>query len=287
MMPVWCVWFFVVGACVGSFLNVCAWRIPRGESLISPPSHCPKCGHLIRFYENIPILGWFFLGGKCSSCRQPISSRYWIVELVTAVLFETLWLKVALTGIPVTAMIPYLTITTLAISTSIIDFEHRIIPNKTTYPVILIGVAFSIISPSYWEMGRTGGTWGLLAPPYQWWGGGLAALLGMGAAGGGLALVAIIGRAVFRREALGWGDVKYLAAVGACLGVPGAFFTMLFGSLIGTAAGTALIAAGRGKLKSAIAFGPCLATGTYLWIICGDNILRWYIQLLRNLSNTA
>ena len=129
---------FVFGSCIGSFLNVCIWRIPRDESLISPSSHCPKCGHSLSWFENIPLFSWLCLGGRCRKCRESISFRYFFVELFTAMLFLLVWFKVVSAAQPLAILSVYFVMTMLVVTTIFIDAEHFIIPNETIREAILI-----------------------------------------------------------------------------------------------------------------------------------------------------
>jgi leader peptidase (prepilin peptidase)/N-methyltransferase len=270
VMPVWHVMVFVLGACIGSFLNVCIWRIPRDESIVTAPSHCPKCGHGIAWYENIPLLSWVCLGGKCSKCKSPITFRYFFVELLTAVLFYILFYKVTLDHQPLSVLIVYYGMTMLIVTTIFIDIEHFLIPDKTTYPVILLGVAASLAFPDIWGSSTTRQMSLVLS------------MSGLLIGGGVMALLAIFGKMLFKVEALGWGDVKYIAATGACLGLKACFFTVFFGSLTGAAAGVGLLLFKRGSLKTAIPFGPFLAAGTFIWMFYGERLTLLYLQLFHH-----
>jgi len=273
LAPFWTVATFILGCCIGSFLNVCIWRIPRGESVMSPPSHCPKCGHSIAFYENIPLLSWIFLLGKCSGCKSPISIRYFLVELMTGLLFATLFVKVAALGEPLGRLAPYFAMAMLAITTAFIDCELRIIPDETTYAGMGAGLVSAALFPEAFGVHSR-----------------LAALTiaaaGLAIAGGGMALAALGGKAIFKREALGWGDVKYIAAVGCCLGVVGAAFSVLAGSVLGSIAGLlrAALSKRKGRLRRPIAFGPFLAAGAVLWMLFGERAVQWYLEFLRHFA---
>ena len=171
------VWFFVFssflfGSCLGSFLNVCIWRMPLGESIVTAPSHCPKCGTPIRWFDNIPVVSYLALRGRCRSCKAPISPRYVIVEALTGILFALLLFKVGATQQPPFTLLLYFTMTLLCITTIWIDFEHRLIPDATTYPAILFGLAASAAFPSAWGVSNH-----LLSGAY--------ALISGAAAGGG------------------------------------------------------------------------------------------------------
>lgn len=195
--------------------------MPLGESIVTAPSHCPKCGTPIRWFDNIPVVSYLALRGRCRSCKAPISPRYVIVEALTGILFALLLFKVGATQQPPFTLLLYFTMTLLCITTIWIDFEHRLIPDATTYPAILFGLAASAAFPSVWGVSNH-----LLSGAY--------ALISGAAAGGALALFAIVGRAVSGREVLGWGDVKFVTAAGILLGLPGACFAVLAGSLLGS-----------------------------------------------------
>lgn len=142
------VFSFIFGACFGSFINVCIWRIPRGESLYKRNSHCPHCDHRIRWNENVPIIGWLSLRGRCSSCRNPISARYIIMELVVGALFTLLWLRAASMMMPVSVLLPMWFIGGALVTITVIDFEHFIIPDLVTIPGLLTAVALCILLPN-------------------------------------------------------------------------------------------------------------------------------------------
>jgi len=261
---------FLFGIFLGSFLNVCIWRLPLGESVATAPSHCPKCGTPIRWFDNIPIVSWLVLRGRCRSCREPISPRYVIVETLTGVLFALLLLKVGAEQQPPFTAPLYFTMAMLCVTTAWIDFEHRLIPDATTYPAIVLGLAFSAAFPSAWGV-KSHLVSGLLA-------------LGSGAAAGGaLALFALAGRAIAKREVIGWGDVKFVTAAGVLLGLPGALFAMLAGSLLGTLYGVGCAVRSRRPLaRTSIPLGPFLAAGCLAWMFAGEKILRWYLGFFPN-----
>lgn len=268
MLPLWQVMSFVFGACIGSFLNVCIWRIPRGESIVSVPSHCPKCGHDIRWHENIPLLSWLVLRGKCAKCRGGVSPRYFLVELLTGILFYLLFLKVVSSRQPPPVLIVYYGMTMLVVATVFIDFAHGIIPDKTTYPAMLLGVVTAVAFPEIWSTASRIEAF-------------LFSVAGLSVSAAALTLIAYAGKLIFKAEALGWGDVKYLAAVGACLGLRATFFSVLAGSLLGSLAGIALMLIRKKGLRMSIAFGPYLALGTYVWMLYGERLTRLYFNLFR------
>jgi leader peptidase (prepilin peptidase)/N-methyltransferase len=272
IVPFLNVFIFVIGACVGSFLNVCIWRIPREESIVSPPSHCPKCGHVIPWHENIPLVSWLALMAKCSKCRISISPRYFLVELLTGCIFLLIWMKVLAVGQPIAFVFPYFLLAALVILTAFIDAEHSIIPNEITYAGMVAGLCFSVIWPEIWVQHRN---W--IMPER---------LISLMLSSGSLIVsvlfmssIAIGGRYMFKKDALGWGDVKYVGAVAALIGIPACFFSLLFASLTGSIYGISLIILGKGKLKSAFPLGPFLAAGTMIWVFFGESIYESWFHL--------
>lgn len=274
---IWTIFIFFLGLCVGSFLNVCIYRIPERKSVVSPPSHCPKCDHMIRWYENIPLLSWLFLKGRCSNCKTSISIRYFCVELLTALMFLSVWFKMTSLNIRPNIFIPLvvsnLVIVILIILTAFIDWDHRIIPDKITYPVIFYGFAAALYSPILWRTQSR-----FVALTYS-----CASVV---LCAGTLAILAVVGKKMFKKDALGWGDVKYIAAVSAVLGPWASFFTVLSGSIVGAVAGLTLIAMKKRKLRSGIPFGPALAIGTYLWILCGQETIRAYLKFTASIAES-
>ncbi len=268
-MPMMNIFIFIFGACIGSFLNVCIWRLPRNESLVSPPSHCPKCNYLIPWYDNIPLVSWLVLGAKCRKCGVGITPRYFLVELVTGYLFLLVWIKVLTVGQPVVFIFPYFCIVALCIVTIFVDAEHRIIPNEATYSAMIAGLIFAVLWPELWIPHRK---W-ILPERLISFSFSFASMAGCVIFMG---LFSIGGKYIFKKDAMGWGDVKYIGAVAALLGVSACFFTLLFGSITGSLYGIFLIVFRKRKLRSAFPLGPFLAAGTLLWIYFGDIILQLY-----------
>ncbi len=164
--PLLTVFVFVFGACIGSFLNVCIWRLPRGESLVHPGSHCPRCGHEILPWENIPLVSWLLLRGRCSSCRLPISVRYPLIEGATALLFGMLWLRVYFTGLPLAVLPGYLLLGAVLIAAAIIDLEHTLIPDALTLFGLAAAVLLAVLLPESHPL--TGGPGGTACPEHFW-----------------------------------------------------------------------------------------------------------------------
>ena len=263
LMPFWYVMSFILGTCIGSFLNVVIYRVPAEMSLSTPASHCPKCKKDIPWYLNIPLMSWLLLRGKCANCGCSIPIRYFLVELLVGILFLLVFAKVIFCHEPIEILIVYFGLTMLVVTTVFIDLEHQIIPDKTTYPAMILGLVAAAAFPVIWN---TGSHWRAL----------LQSAICFAASGGLLALFAIIGSKIFKRDALGWGDVKYIAAIGACLGGRAAYFTLLFGALSGSIVGIVLMAVKKKDFKGAIPFGPFLASGTYLWILFDNEIIKLF-----------
>lgn len=238
----------VMGAVVGSFLNVVAWRLPRGESLSHPPSRCPLCETPIKPYDNVPVLGWIWLRGKCRACKAPISPRYPIIEALTAALYAAV---VAARWDDGPQIALGIALVTLLVPMTLIDLEHRLIPNKLTLPFAV--TALVII------MGFDSGF--------------LVEALVAGAAAGGFFLVA----ALAKPGGMGMGDVKLAAVLGLYLGravAPAIFAALIAGVLVG---GFVMARLGRAEgRKTAIPFGPFLALGALVGLFAGDDIVDSY-----------
>lgn len=243
---------FLLGLCLGSFLNVVIFRLPRGQSLITPPSRCPGCGSALRWFDNVPVLSWTLLRGRCRSCRAPISVQYPVVELVTGLLFLlVVWLTPA--G---PQMLSRLILVCILVALFGIDLEHQILPNTITLPGIVVGMILSVLGPPGWP----------------------AALIGVLIGGGVLYGIAGAYYLVRREEGLGMGDVKMLAMIGAFLGWKAVLVTLVLSSFSGALVGVALIAAQRGGMRLALPFGTFLALGAVAAMFVGDPLLAWYAQ---------
>ena len=261
----WIAIMFVFGCCIGSFLNVCIWRVPRGMSIVSPPSHCPKCGHQISALENIPLLSWIFLGGRCRSCREPITIRYFLVELMTGLLFAMIFLKVIAYHQTLSALPAYFILTAILICSAFTDCELGIIPDEFTYFGIICGIVCAGLFPEAWNVHSRPAAL-------------LLSLISLLGAGGMMALCAVAGRKIFKREALGWGDVKFIAAAGALTGLPGALFAVMAGSLSALIGFPFLRMIPKYRKRRTLRFGPFLAFGMLLWIFFGELFLRMYLR---------
>ncbi|MEI6562838.1 MAG: prepilin peptidase [bacterium] len=265
---------FCFGACMGSFLNVCIYRIPREESVITPRSHCPHCNKLIEWYDNIPLISFFVLRARCRSCGGTISPRYVIVEALIAILFVMVWLKAgtppALAMAPVYsfAVIPifWLAVFGLALGT-FVDLEHMIIPDRVSLGGIVLGLSFSVLVPGLHMQGSA-------------YGGFLASFLGAAVGVGLLWAVAVLGKLIFRKDAMGMGDVKLMGAIGAFLGWPSVIFTLMLSSFLGAIFGVAMIMAGKKEMQSRIPYGPYIAFAALVWMLWGPTLLQAYLNWL-------
>jgi leader peptidase (prepilin peptidase)/N-methyltransferase len=239
-----------IGLAVGSFLNVCIYRLPRGESLVHPRSRCPHCGRALAWFDNIPVGSWLALGGRCRQCRRPIAWRYPVVELVTALL----WILIAVTTPPGVLLASRLVLATALVVLFMIDLEHQILPNAITLPGIGVGFLFSLAGPP----------------------GPAASMAGI-AAGAGILYAIAAGYYLLRgEEGMGMGDVKMLAMIGAFLGWKAVLLTLVLSSFAGAIVGVALMAISRENLKYALPFGTFLALGALVAMLAGDDLIAWY-----------
>lgn len=354
----WTFTFFVFGTIVGSFLNVCIYRMPIGQSIVNPPSHCPNCKYSIPWYLNVPLLTWLMLRGKCKNCGLPIAPRYFLVELLTGVLFMLCWLKFG--HISAVLALVYCIVMAGLITATFIDFEHYIIPDEITIGGMFVGVVCSFIVPilhfSYPQFRRvTSPTTAIgLSLIGLCVGGGLVyAILRAGKLMFGRRHVelqpgskivftdtgihlptedvpyedvfyresdtihvqaskvelvdrcyvnakvelrpsqlkiaedefvpeqvhvmeAVADQIILPREAMGFGDVKFMAAIGAFLGAPAVLFSLALSSVIGSAVGLTLIATGKREWSTRLPYGPYIAAAAVIWIFGG---YQWVASL--------
>jgi leader peptidase (prepilin peptidase)/N-methyltransferase len=253
---------FVFGAIVGSFLNVCIARIPNDESVIHPPSHCPRCNARIRFYDNIPLISYGVLLGRCRACGERISPRYFAVELLMAALAVALYYQFGL-GL---AFIASFVFVAALIVISFIDLHVRIVPDVISLPGIVVGLLFSVI-------GRF-----VLNDPYELVPSPWSSILGILIGGGVLLALAWAYEAFTGVEGMGGGDIKLLAMIGAFLGWPSIPVTLFFSSLGGSVIGlTAMIIKGVGR-KYALPFAPFLCLGALLYLFFGRELVDIYLS---------
>jgi leader peptidase (prepilin peptidase)/N-methyltransferase len=245
---------FIFGAVVGSFLNVCIYRLPKGESVVFPPSHCPACDYKIPWYDNVPIISYLLLRRRCRSCRAAISPQYPLVEaingLLTLFLFMRFGLSVAFVGL-------FLFCSALVVIT-FIDLEHQIIPDVISLPGIVAGFAFSFFIPQLgWQ----------------------SSLIGIFVGGGSLYLVAALYQLFTGKEGMGGGDIKLLAMMGAFFGWKAVPFIIFVSSLVGSVIGVTVMLVQKKDTKLAIPFGPFLAFGAILYIFFGSQVIHWYLNI--------
>ena len=240
------VFFFLFGAAIGSFLNVVIYRLPEGKSLVWPGSHCPQCGEKIRWFDNIPILSYIILQGKCRDCGNEISIRYLVVESITAVVYLYAYLRYGIS----LELLTFLVFTSLLIPISFIDFSTMLIPDSLSISGIIIGLLLSMFR-------------------------GIIVVSCIGAAIGAIYILIIIhiGKAVYKKDVMGYGDIKLAAMIGAFVGWDSFLLTILFSSLFGSLFGLVQIKRGKSSMKSLIPYGPFLAIGGFITFLFG----RWII----------
>ena len=261
-------WF---GACIASFLNVVIWRAPRGESIVSPPSHCPKCSSPIRWWQNIPILSWLALRGRCAACKAPISPRYICVEALGGVLFLAAFLHMLKFGLPLHFLVVYWIWIALMIVGSFIDFDHQLLPDFVTVGGMALGLVANAYDSFFF--------WGKI-----YWENYLLYCVGGLAFGFGLLwLVRWIGSKAFKREAMGMGDVFLMGAVGALFGPIAVIVTLILSSVFGSIVGVVLIILSKTKLSgfTPIPYGPYICMGCLAWMFYGPQLVNWYMNLVR------
>jgi len=247
---------FLFGLFIGSFLNVCIYRLPASKTITDPPrSICPSCNHQIRYYDNIPILSYLWLKGRCRHCGTRIPFRYVVVELMTGVVAVGILFHFGLT---LEGLIYFVFISSLIIMT-FIDIDHRIIPDVITLPGILIGLIASLALPTV---------------------GFKNAIVGMLVGGGSLWLVAWVYYLLTRKDGMGGGDIKLLAMMGTIVGLKGVIFTIFVSSAVGTVVGVTLMIIKGKDMKFAVPFGPFLSIGAITYIFFGHEIIRAYFNLL-------
>ncbi|MFH1415836.1 MAG: prepilin peptidase [Elusimicrobiota bacterium] len=254
---------FVLGLILGSFANVCILRIPKEASIITPGSHCPLCMKSLRWYHNIPLLSYIFLGGKCAYCRSPISIRYPLVELVTGLLTLSWFISFGFTSLSF-ILVPF---GLLIIIMSGIDFEHYILPQELTYTLMAAGLLSSFFNP-YMENLFSDKLIGRF----------FYSSVCLASGGGIIFIIRLLGTLAFKKEAMGIGDIKLMMGIGAYAGLKGIFWTIFIGSLLGSIAGLFMIIKGRKEKLGYIPFGPFLSGGAVIYMHLG-RILDRFISL--------
>jgi leader peptidase (prepilin peptidase)/N-methyltransferase len=353
----WSLVFFCFGCIVGSFLNVCIYRMPRNESVVSPPSHCPHCNYSIPWYLNIPLVTWLYLRGKCANCRAPISVRYFLVELLTGLTFLGCWLRFGAASAPL-ALVFCLLLAGFIVAT-FIDFEHFIIPDEITIGGIVVGFICSFLVPNLQHVTSVTESMVQSFLGAAIGGGVVYAILRGGKLLFGRQKIELAGESkifftetclklpeqeipyedlfyrnsdvifvkarrvemidrcfaetslrltpvtlkigeekfnteevpylevlaseiVLPREAMGFGDVKFMAAIGAFLGWPAVLFSLMGSSIIGSIVGLTLIVSRRREWSSRLPYGPYIALAATIWIFSGANIQSWWTGSLHD-----
>ena len=248
---------FVLGACIGSFLNVCIYRMPLNESVVFPGSHCRACSTPLPWYDNLPLISYLVRRGRCGSCGTAFSARYFFVELLTGLMAVALTWQFGLT----LTTLGYFAFAAALIVITFIDFDYQIIPDVISIPGILAGLLFSFLSP---------------LPTLDIW----TSLIGAVAGGGFLLTVALGYQAFTGREGMGGGDVKLLAMIGAFLGWRAIPFTIFFASCVGSLVGITTMIRRQADSQLALPFGPFLSLGALGYLFFGERLIAWYLGLL-------
>ena len=261
---------FALGACVASFLNVVIWRVPRGESIVSPPSHCPKCNAAIKWYQNIPILSWLALRGKCANCRAPISPRYILVEALGGVLFLAAFWKCGLT---VATPVMWIWLSLMIVG-SMIDFDHKLLPDFVTVGGMILGLlSHGLISVVQFLHDSNIRLFDCSI---------IQSACGLSFGFGLLWLIRFLGSKAFKREAMGLGDVFLMGAVGALFGPVAVLVTLILSSVFGSVVGLSMVALSKTKFGKfvEIPYGPYICMGCLAWVFWGPELVNWYLRLM-------
>jgi leader peptidase (prepilin peptidase) / N-methyltransferase len=252
---------FMLGAIVGSFLNVCIVRIPKDDSIVHPPSHCPGCKSSIRFYDNIPLISYIVLLARCRSCGERISPRYFFVELLMAGLAVALYCQF---GFSLAFLVSFIFVAALIVI-SFIDLEVRIVPDVISLPGIVVGLSFSVVARY------------VINDPFELIPSPLSALIGVLVGGGFLLALAWAYETFTGVEGMGGGDIKLLAMIGAFLGWTSIPFTLFLASLTGSVIGLGfMIGKGVGR-RFALPFAPFLCLGAVLYLFFGNDLIQFYL----------
>lgn len=250
---------FILGACIGSFLNVCIHRMPLEKSVVFPGSHCPKCEKPIAVYDNVPVLSWFFLGGKCRGCKAGISPRYFLIELINAAAWLWLWKTFGLSPFFAAGAVLF----SILLAVTVTDLETGLIPDKLSLPGLGAGIILSTV-------------WPVLHGQTVWYHGTLQSVLGVLAGGGILYGVGMLGNAVFRKDSMGGGDIKLLAMIGAFIGFKKVMLVFLLSPF--PALPFALFARWFRK-EETIPFGPFLAAAGLACFLYGDFLISFFLNI--------
>jgi len=243
---------FILGLIVGSFSNVCIYRIPRNESIIYPASHCPKCRSKIKPVDNIPLLSFILLKGRCRNCKSKISIQYPIVEFLTGLIYLIIYL---IYGLSIQSLI-YIILSSVLIIIAFIDLNEQIVPDIISLPGIVIGFITSFFVP-YISF--------------------INSALGVFVGGGIILIIGLAGSVIFKKEAMGGGDVKLAAMIGAFLGWRYIIISLFLGFFLGALAGIFLILSKIKSREDVVPFGPFIALGSIITLLWGERIISWYM----------
>ncbi|MCB2298685.1 prepilin peptidase [Clostridium tagluense] len=246
---------FILGLLIGSFLNVCIYRIPRGESIAYPPSHCTSCGSNIKSYDLIPVISWIFLSGKCRGCGQKISIRYALVELATGILFLLTYFQY---GVSI-FLLRYLILIPFLIVIAMIDYDTMEVYTTTTWVAIAMGIVLLGVN---FYMGEAVATY----------------LYGALFGAGFIIIIILLSKLIIGTEGMGWGDAEICGLCGLFLGFKLTLIMMFFSFIIGGIVGIYLLRFKKKNGRSEMPFGPSIIMATFLIIIWGDKILNWYLS---------
>ncbi len=250
------IFVFILGTILGSFFNVCIHRLPREESVAWPGSKCPACAKPIIWHDNIPLLSFFTLGGKCRNCQVKISFRYWVVEAVTGFVFLWIWINFGWSAQSLAAVILF----SLLWIASVVDLEHQIIPDEISLGGLACGVVLSGLFPT-------------LHHELVWWKGLVQSGIGLLAGGAMIYLTGVLGNMIFRKDTMGGGDVKLLAMLGSFLGWQRIILVFFFAPILALPFGLFLRFVRKQEL---IPFGPFLSLAGWLAFLWGDQLIAWY-----------
>ncbi|MEG2789513.1 MAG: prepilin peptidase [Romboutsia sp.] len=251
------IYLFIIGMIFGSFFNVCIFRIPNNQSISNPPSHCYNCSNRLKYIDLVPILSWLYLNGKCRYCGQKISKRYPLIELLTGILFLLVYNVYGLDII----ILYYLVLISILIIVTFIDIDHYIIPDR----IIIFGIIFSVI--------------------FNLTGKGIQlkdSILGALICGGGMLILINLIEFIVKKEVMGGGDIKLFFMSGLFLGVKGCILTILLSIYIGSIYGIGTIIYSKIKnnqYNSIIPYGPFISVSALITVLCGTNIINWYMGL--------
>lgn len=263
---------FVLGLMIGSFLNVCVYRLPRDESVLFVRSECTECGETIAWYDNIPLLSYLILGGRCRYCDESISITYFLGELVTGLIFATVgywWIIVGYVHwLDYTVLVAFIVV---CVTIARIDYAEAIIPNEINYTFLVVGLAIGVFGHRPLMNTLT-----VQYYPDQLF----FAIVGLLLGGGIFFALAVLSPLFYGKPALGMGDVKLMAAMGAWLGPKLILLTMILGSIIGAVVGSVLMFIQGRSLRTEIPFGPFLCLAGIVALLVGDRIVHWYLNLI-------